>query len=197
MPEQTAPPSAIVARAGTYYRVTRYIMTVVLILYGAWSIYDGFYNWQPQRWAITHPREVQKTHADIFLNEALGIVLPICGLLVLIYTLRKSRGEYRLENAVLSVPGHPPVPLDQIQSVDKQLWDRKGIAVIHYEVTGSPPATLKLDDFVYQRDPTDKIFDEIQAAMLRTPAKPPTNPPTTPVPRPTKLPPRPKLGSNL
>ena len=35
----------IVAKAGRYYRVARYLMTLLLMAYGAWSIYDGFYSW--------------------------------------------------------------------------------------------------------------------------------------------------------
>lgn len=50
----------IVAKAGRYYRVARYLMTLLLIAYGAWSIYDGFYSWP--NWPITHPRKTQDRH---------------------------------------------------------------------------------------------------------------------------------------
>jgi len=74
--------------------------------------------------------------------------------LVLFWTRYHSRGQYRLDGDVLYVPGHPPVPLGTIGKIDKRRWDRKGIAYIHYELTGGRIGCLRLDDFVYQREPT-------------------------------------------
>jgi hypothetical protein len=180
----------IVARPGQYYRMTRYLMTLILVGYGIWSIHDGFFSWP--KWAITHPNEKPKTETDIKFNKVLGVLLPPLGLFVLIRALRSSRGQYRLEDEILHVPGHPPIPLDRIQSVDKQLWDRKGIAFIEYDVAGSPTGTVKLDDFVYDRGPTDQIFAEIETALVKTTTKP-KKPLVAAVPR-VKTPPRPKLG---
>jgi hypothetical protein len=71
---------------------------------------------------------------------------------------------------VLHVPGHPPIPLNNIRKVDKRLWERKGIAYVEYEVPGSAERRqFKLDDFVYERQPTDAIFERIEkhvSAML-------------------------------
>src|SRR5580704_11643545 len=135
------PEGPIIARAGSYYRVTRYIMTFILFLYGAWSIYDGFYSWP--KWGITtHVNEQPKTQMDIMFNRVLGCILPPCGLLLLFRCIYNSRGEYRLEDGVVSVPGYPPVPLERIQSVDRELWDRKGIVYVSYELphgTAKPP----------------------------------------------------------
>lgn len=200
----------VVARAGRYYRVARYLMTVLLIAYGAWSIYDGFVSWP--NWPITHPRERPKTDTDIMLNKVLGVVLPPMGLVVLFWALYNSRGEYRLEDGVISIPGHPPVPLDKIQSVDRELWDRKGIAYVEYDLSSTPvrakagggapvayegvkkgaSGKFKLDDFVYEREPTDQIFKVIESSLLKAAsAAPPIQPPVT------KIPPRPTLGSKL
>jgi hypothetical protein len=197
----------VVAKAGQYYRVARYLMTLLLVCYGLWSIYDGFYSWP--HWTDTHPLEQPKTHTDIILNRILGVCLPPMGLVVLVWAIYNSRGEYRLENGVLNVPGHPPIPLDKIQSINKESWDRKGIAYIEYDLTHAPAARAKgstgpvsyeargargkfrLDDFVYERDPTDKIFKAIEESLLKSAN---TAPPTQPAPV-AKLPPRPKLGT--
>ena len=152
--------------------MTRYIMTGILFLYGGWSIYDGFYSWP--RWPISHPDEMPKTPMDIMFNRVLGCVLPLVAIYLLMRCLRNSRGEYRLEDGVVHIPGYPPVPLDKIHAVDRELWDRKGIAYVSYEL---PPGTAKapmkdadefpLDDFVYEREPTDKIFEAIEASVLK------------------------------
>lgn len=197
----------LVAKAGRYYRVARVLMTVLLLAYGGWSIYDGFISWP--KWPITHPNEEPHTQVDILLNKVLGVILPPLGLGVLFWAYYNSRGQYRLESGVLHVPGHPPVPLEKVHSVNRELWDRKGIAYVTYDLTeaptrakaGAPVAysgvaksargTLKLDDFVYDRAPVDQIFKAIEASLLKAAtAKPPVQPPPA-----AKLPPRPKMGS--
>lgn len=129
-------PAIVVAKAGRYYRVARYLMTVLLMAYGAWSIYDGFVSWP--RWTETHPLEKPKTDTDIMLNKVLGVLLPPMGLIIVAWAIYNSRGEYRLENGVLHVPGHPPVPLEKIHSINREAWDRKGIAYVDYDLFDSP-----------------------------------------------------------
>ncbi len=170
-----APQGEIIARAGRYYRWTRYLISIgLLIIYGSFFIKDGFFTW---------PRELQKaqqleaigSHAevkphsetDIRFQQALGVAMPLLGLALLAWTLYNSRGEYRLSGNTLHIPGHPPVPLESIVSIDQTLWDRKGIAYIEYVPTAAggsaePTRTLKLDDFVYDRDATDAIVERIE-----------------------------------
>jgi len=200
----------VIAKAGRYYRVARYLMTLLLIGYGCWSIYDGFFSWP--RWTIDHPDEKPKTDTDIMLNKVLGVALPPMGIFIVVWALYNSRGEYRLEDGVVYVPGHPPIPLDSIHSVNHELWDRKGIAYVEYDLSHAPApppkgagptvgpvkyegvtqgqrSTFKLDDFVYEREATDKIFKAIEEALLKAAATA-----SAPVkPAPAKLPPRPKL----
>ena len=52
----------IVATAGTYYRVTRYIITAVMLAMGLWFGYDGFINWPRQNREIAE-LEGQRTAA--------------------------------------------------------------------------------------------------------------------------------------
>jgi hypothetical protein len=184
----------IIAKPGRYYRVARYLMTLLLMGYGAWSIYDGFYSWP--NWTQTHPQEKPKTHTDIILNQILGCALPPMGICVLGWAIYNSRGEYRLENGVLSVPGHPPIPLEKIQSVNREAWDRKGIAVVEYYLSGSDASgatrgKFRLDDFVYDREPTDMIFKAIEESLLN----PAAHPQAAPTPA-IKTPPRPKMGGS-
>jgi hypothetical protein len=166
--EATAPAATektpVVARAGKYFRITRYIMTGVLLIYGAWSIYDGFISWP--EWPISHPNEKPKSDMDIKFNQVLGMVLPPLAIVLLIRALYISRGKYRLEDGILYVPGHPPVPLDTIHKIDRELWDRKGIAWAEYTVDGKD-GEIKLDDFVYDREPMDQIFKATEAAVLK------------------------------
>jgi len=196
-----APPGRTIARAGRYYRWTRFIMTLVLLVYGGLSIRDGFFTWP--KWPQTHPYEKPKTQMDILFNQVLGVALPPLAILLLVRALYYSRGQYRLENGVVYVPGHPPVPLERIQSLNRELWDRKGIAYVRYDLDGTtvpsgPPTrtdknTFRLDDFVYEREPTDRIFKQIEESLQTIVRAAPTAPATLS----NKLPPRPRMGSNL
>jgi hypothetical protein len=175
----------IVAKAGKSYRWRRYIMVVLFIVGGAWFWYDGYIGWprhnhkldeaeqmrnqaeatheQARYDAISH--EISRMHArysdaSLFLQKLLAYSLPPLGIIFLIRMLYVSRGEIRLKDDVITAPGHPAIPFTAIRELDKRQWDRKGIATVKYEVEGRT-GTLTLDDFVYDQNPTDAIYDRI------------------------------------
>jgi len=178
----------IVAGPGRYYRNTRYIMLLVLVGMGIWFGYDGFVGWpnlnkqiaalqaeqaQVQRQGNTKraneiSQEINrlggapKSDWDLGLQKLLCFLLPPLGVGLLIRALYNSRGEYRLEGTTLHVPGHPPVPFDNISEIDRRLWDKKGIAYASYDLGDGRKGTLRLDDFVYDRPPTDAIFERME-----------------------------------
>ncbi len=166
MSEEMSNESPIIARAGRYYRNTRILMVVILIGYGAWSLYDGYVKYPRDNEAAARKKLEKLPHPDLDVpfNQWLGIFLPPLGIAFLIWTLYNSRGEYRFANGTLHVPGHPAVPVSGILKIDKTRWDRKGIAYIGYQ-TPAANGTLKLDDFVYDRGPTDKILEQIERAI--------------------------------
>ena len=180
-------PEPIVARAGTYFRNTRYIMCALLIGLGFWFGYDGFVGYPKLNQKIAVLRAdyekaanardqgranrlleemkllgAPKTDMDIFIQKLLWFGLPPLGILLLIRALHISRGEYRLEGTTLQVPGHPPVPFENITEIDRRLWDRKGIAYVSYDLGDGRQGRIKLDDFLYDRPPTDEIFKRIE-----------------------------------
>jgi len=185
-------PTEMVARAGSYYRRTRYIMAILLIAGGAWFGYDGFVGYprenqqlreinsqlaeaqknqdsgrirelsEQQKKFKRHSGELAHSEMDILIQKVLCFTLPPIGLLLLFWTFYNSRGAYRLANQTLYAPGHPPVPVDAIRKIDKRKWDRKGIAYLGYELPDGKTGTIKLDDFVYERHPMDEIFARIE-----------------------------------
>lgn len=184
-------PRALVARAGRYYRNARYIMVLVGVAMGAYFLYDGYVGYPKknkqieendaalasmtdksspewyQRQDLQTKLKTKHSDTDIALQKVLGFVVPLASLAFLVYVLRKSRGEIRLENDVLTAPDHPAVPLSAITSVDARLWKKKGIAVVHYDVGGTKGA-ITLDDFVYEQPPIDAMYDRIVAATAST-----------------------------
>jgi hypothetical protein len=184
----------IVARPGKDYRNRRYIMVALLVGAGLWFAYDGYVGWPEHNRKLAEVRRQvdeaersgdeqaaanarttlggmskEKSPTDMLIQKLLGFTLPPLGIALLVWGLYNSRGEYRLSGTTLHVPGHPPVTFDQITRIDKRLWDRKGIAYIDYNVPGQRAGRLRLDDFVYERKPTDQIFERIERAVAPAP----------------------------
>jgi hypothetical protein len=185
--EETPDGGEIVARAATYYRMTRYTMFVLLLAAAAWFAYDGWKGWPAENGrhdrnakALEEARKAgdekrmdelnkdpvtnTKPHSDsdILLQKRLAIGLPIVAIGFLIWALYNSRGAYRLAGVTLSVPGHPPVQLSEIEEIHREKWDRKGIAYLKYATASGRQGRLRLDDFIYEREPTDKIFERVE-----------------------------------
>jgi hypothetical protein len=139
-----------------------------------WNIYDGFYNWPRQNEIDRETGHDQVSHSDMDLlfNRVLGLALPPAGILLVIWMLRKSRGEFRLSGQTLHVPGHPPIPLECVDSLDKGQWERKGVAVVTYKLPDARTGKFKLDDFVYDRDGIDEIYRRIESSFQDPAASP-------------------------
>jgi hypothetical protein len=181
----------IVASPEVGYRWKHLIMSLLMIAGGMWFAYDGWINWpnmnvkaaqvekqleraqrdKDDNKAAALSAELRKyekhNDASILLQKILAFVLPGFGLIWGIWTIKDTRGQYRLAGETLYVPGHPPVTFDHIRRIDKRKFDRKGIAYLHYEdVRTSTQRVLKLDDFAYERKPTDDILELIERNLL-------------------------------
>jgi hypothetical protein len=164
----------IVARAGRYYRNTRYVFVLAMLVFAAYFAYDGWVAWPREAQMHRENPKTGKPHSDmdIWFQKVLACTLPPLALGFLGWTLYRSRGAYRLAGDVLSVPGHPVIPLEAIRQMDKGDWERKGIARVEYEHEGGKAAWLTLDDFIYDRPPTDRIVYRIET-YLAAAAPPP------------------------
>ena len=180
----------IVARPNRGFFIKRMAIALVVLALSGWLLYDGFVKYPrlnaeidaivaqvqaaptEDEKAALRKRErdlgVRKADFDIFLQKVLGFALIPVGLYLLYKFARESRGELRLEGDVLHAPGHPPVPIDAITSVADARWDRKGIALFDYTLPDATSGRIRIDDFLFDRPPTDAIHDELIAKMPRT-----------------------------
>jgi len=185
----------IVAGPDAGYRWKHLLMAVLVIAGGLWFAYDGWVRWpaentradkvQKDKDAAEQERVVDKekveklsrelselkrhTELDLLFQKVLAFTLPTFGLIWGIWTLKDTRGQYRMAGNTLTAPGHPPITYENIRRIDKRKWDRKGVAFIHYEHGNPPtPAVMKLDDFAYERRATDAILQRIEQNVLTT-----------------------------
>ena len=174
----------IVARAGRYYRNTRYLMFLMILGFGIAFLYDGFVRYprhnreldeleaqqsratsddEKRQLAVEIKKHERHNDTSLLIQKLLGFTLPPLAIAMLAWSLNRSRGEYRLSGTKLSVPGHPTIDFEDIKSVNNDLWDRKGIVWLKYETAKGEQGEIVLDDFIYDRPPTDQIYDRIAA----------------------------------
>ena len=170
MPEvpDTAPADVIVAKPSRDYRWRRYVLALVIFGYGLYSLYDGF---------VRYPKANDAARAqgleilpypglDVPFNKTFGIALPPLSLVFLAWVFYASRGKYEFDGTTITTPGSGPVPVKAIRKIDRTKWDRKGIAYLNYQVAGSAKfGVITLDDFIYERVPTDEIFRLVSLAV--------------------------------
>ena len=183
----------LIAEPDAGYRWKHLLMSLALVAGGLWFAYDGWVRWpaqnvraaelERQKAAETDPTRTEAlahelgqiskhTDLDILIQKMLAFALPAAGIFWGAWTLRDTRGVYRMTGDHLEVPGHPPITFNDIRRIDKRKWDRKGIAYLHYE-HGQRHGILKLDDFAYDRDATDAMLERIETSLLGSPDQPP------------------------
>ncbi|HWB53656.1 MAG TPA: hypothetical protein VG722_05665 [Tepidisphaeraceae bacterium] len=171
MTESAASSEAIVAPPAKAYRLRFIIMFLVFVGMGVWFGYDGFVGYPAENAARQAQPDYKlgdplpRTPMDMLFQKVLMVALPIIGIALLAWCLARSRGEYRLEGTTLHIPGHPPIDLNSIRTINRKYWDRKGLAYLSYE-QGDKSGTIRIDDFAYQRGPTDEIFARIEKYLL-------------------------------
>lgn len=196
------PNAPIVARAGKYYRNARYIMFAIVVAMGLWFLYDGTITYPrsnalfddltkkidalsreqkqetPEYQSLVFKRKETKFHDEfsIRLQCLLGALLPPIGIGLLVFWLRRSRGEIRLENGILNAPGLPPIPLSKIDELDRQFWEKKGIAYAYYDLGNGNAGKVRLDDFIYQAQAIRDIVKAIEKELKTQHKAPATTP---------------------
>jgi hypothetical protein len=173
------PTGDVVARVDFQYRWRTWALFLLLLVFGLWCLRDGFFVWPRENaaWSrrdakVDRPPKPPHETSSVLFNQVFGVGLTLLSIPVFAWRAHKSRGEYRLSGNTLSVPGHPPISLEQIRGLDLVQWDRKGIATVEYETAGGPHRSLQLQDMIYERRPTDRIVKRIEDHLEAQDASP-------------------------
>lgn len=182
-PEPPAEPSGdIVARVDFQYRWRSWAFSIVLLVMGLYCLHDGFVvyprdnaAWERMGNRVDRPVRPPHDPPGVLFNQVAGVLCTALSVPFLIWREYRSRGEYRLSGQTLHVPGQLPVSFDQIQGLDLVRWDRKGIAILECDGAGGK-RQVALNDMIYERGPTDRIVERIEAHLAAMDSEEAKNP---------------------
>ena len=165
------------------------LISAACLFMGGWFLFDGLWTYPRQReraleyqrlktenrlgkWASLAqergwPAEdlgKPKTHGDIVGQVAFVMLMAPPGLICLFCFLRaRSRWIESTETGLRASWGQQ-LQFDQITSLDKQQWNKKGIAKVVYR-EGSRTRRLVLDDWKFESVATKAILREVESRI--------------------------------
>ena len=181
-------PSSIRADSDPKYYLRFLIMGIVAFGFALWSLYDGMYGYPAKQeraltyqaledkgdwdeiveergWPPGHPGkpkpegEFEASITVQFVQAAVATLIAVPLLLVPI----RSRGRWiESDGRGISTSWGERIDYDRITNLDKKKW-KKGIAKVRYEDSGGRRRTFVLDDYKFQRHPTDAILYELES----------------------------------
>lgn len=183
----------IVARPSRSFFAKRMLVALVVTLAGLWLLYDGHVAWPRTNAAldaveaehrsaierqaddatlaaiVQRQKALGKRHSalDVVVQKLIGYPTLLVGLFLFGRFLIENGGELRLEGDTLHAPRHPPIPLAAITGVSNNRWERKGVAWFDYRLEDGTTGRVRIDDFIFERPPTDKIYERLITQLGR------------------------------
>lgn len=112
-------------------------------------------DWDPTK----EPKE--RSQGDINTQWwQFAVVFPI-GMYCLISVIVWSRRSIGIDENKFYAYGGVEVPFEAITRIDASRWQRKGIAKVYY-TAGDVEKSVIIDDFKFERQPTNEIFDRLK-----------------------------------
>lgn len=108
-----------------------------------------------------HPGKLH-SEKDIFTQKLLGFGLAPIGLFMIYYFLVFLNRSVRVDGNQIKAYGGVNITFDDITTIDRTRWAKKGIAIVHYKKDGKA-GKLTLDDWKFDRNPTKLIMAAIEA----------------------------------
>ncbi len=142
---------AIVAPASKYARNTGIIIALVVIGFGLYCIYDGYYN---QEFIEKHTKEGVPDGTLSFNRKAPPFLIG-AGIIYGIITFVASKKKVVAEENELIIDDKLKIPYDAVQSIDKTHFEKKGYFIFTY----------KEDNSEKQYKISDRKYDNVNAVL--------------------------------
>ena len=106
-----------------------------------------------------------KTQSDIYWQYGMmGAAVPLGLFFLMGWFTAPSRWIAMVEDGLTSSRGDV-APFDKIFKLNKERWWKKGIAVVYYKTEQDEERTLTLDDWKYEREPTEQMLETVEARL--------------------------------
>jgi hypothetical protein len=123
-----------------------------------WAEHAGAKGWPTD----TPKKKVEDK--DILTQKIIAAITAPVGIYFLA-TFILTRGRWvEADEQGVRISSGQQMDYASIKSIDKSRWQRKGIALVHYESNGQAGRIL-LDDWKYDREPTKRILEVIEERM--------------------------------
>jgi len=121
-------------------------------------------------WTSKVPEKFYKPE-EIAMQFVCCVASGILGFIVLGYLAGQKNRVLKTEEGAVFEPSGKRIPFDAIVGLGKKNWEKKGLAIVRYEVDGRR-FKFVLDDYKYEAEPTHKILAEIEEYLLVENAEP-------------------------
>jgi hypothetical protein len=150
---------SVEATTSHYKKNTHKIFIAALVLFGAYCIYDGYFN---EKFVEKHVSETGEADSTLAFNRKsppilFGAAILIGANLARIWTKKVVAGE-----TSLNVCG-TDIAYDSIESINKTHFDSKGFFTIAYKDSQGSEKDIKISDKDYDGLPT--VLDEVVAKI--------------------------------
>lgn len=140
-----------------YKRNSLMIAIVVLVGFGLWCIYDGYFN---QSFIKEHTHEeTGEIDSDLVFNRKAPPFLFLGGMLTGAYWFIIRNRKLVATETELILNNKLSIPYDAIQSIDKTYFKDKGYFDIHYKKTDGSETKVRIDDRKF--DHLEPILDHL------------------------------------
>ena len=136
---------ALTAPASKYKIKTYLIYMAVLVGFGAWLFYDGYYN---QSFIEKHSPNDNPDMTIVFHRKAPPYFVGAAALLG-VYVLVIRNKKVVAEDNALVIDGKVSIPYDSVQKIDKTDFDAKGHFTFTYKTTDGREIDRKISDRNY------------------------------------------------
>ncbi len=183
------------ARISPIWKKQKLFVACFLVAIGAWFFFDGLIGYprsnvrwlaheehemdwpayaKSQGWVTEVPHKFFKKEDIVgqFVFGGLGVLL---GAIVLAHWAMQKNRIIRSDDEAVYTPAGTRVPFGAITGVGKKKWDKKGIAVIRYEI-GGRKGQFFVDDYKFDTEPARTILAEIEEHLRSRQPRDPATP---------------------
>ena len=111
------------------------------------------------KWPLSKPKEPHIAQGYVYFQWFVFGTGLILGVFFLIKYLRLRNSWMEADETAVTTSWGPTVKFDDIETINKHKWEKKGIARVHYKDDSGTSKIMVFDDFKYNRETMGQIME--------------------------------------